>query len=363
MASSGGQTLDLQSVRKTYGSIVALDRLSLSVRAGEFLSILGPSGSGKSTALMVIAGFEQPDSGQILLGDRILNQLPPYRRNVGVVFQRYALFPHMSVAQNIAYPLRQRGLGRDEIKTRVARALDLVKMQGFETRSTEQLSGGQQQRVAIARAIVFEPSVLLMDEPMSALDRKLRQHMQLELKLLQRELGATVVLVTHDQEEAMSMSDRVALLNGGRLQQVGSPSDLYERPANAFVADFIGRTNFLPLVPGALNRIAGFGADLDGAVAPEQRLIAGMRVAGVRPENVVLSASDQPGEPCRVLEASFTGATRLLLVEASGHRLIAEVPAAGAWQPGQEARLKFRNGSIRLFESTFSKQAGDDHAR
>lgn len=358
MASSAGQTLDLQSVRKTYGSIVALDHLSLTVKAGEFLSILGPSGSGKSTALMVIAGFEQPDQGTILLGDRVLNRLPPHRRNLGVVFQRYALFPHMSVAQNIAYPLRQRGFGREEIRKRVLRALELVKMAGFEDRSTEQLSGGQQQRVAIARAIVFEPSVLLMDEPMSALDRKLRQHMQLELRLLQRELGATVVLVTHDQEEAMSMSDRVALLNQGQLQQVGSPADLYDRPQNAFVADFIGQTNFLPLAQGSIDRIAGFGSALESALAADQRHASGMQVAGVRPENLILIPPDGVGEPCRVVEVSFMGATRVVLVELGEHRLVAEVSAGEAWRPGEEARLRFRDGSVRLFGSSIQASEG-----
>ena len=240
-----GAPVSVLGVEKRFGLVQAVDSVTLEVGAGEFLSLLGPSGSGKSTILMMVAGFESPDSGGILIGDSDMTHVPANRRNVGMVFQRYALFPHMTVAENIGFPLKMRRLPPREIAERIEEALALVQLEGFGGRLPTQLSGGQQQRVAVARAIVFRPPVLLMDEPLGALDKKLRQAMQLEFKRLQQKIGSTVVYVTHDQEEALTMSDRIAVLNQGQLEQVGSPEELYEAPANAFVADFIGDTNFL----------------------------------------------------------------------------------------------------------------------
>jgi ABC-type Fe3+/spermidine/putrescine transport system ATPase subunit len=315
------------------------------------LALLGPSGSGKTTILMAIAGFERPDAGSIHVAGRAIDRLAPHRRDIGVVFQRYALFPHMSVAENLAYPLRRRGVGRAEIAARVEETLHLVKLDGLGGRGVEQLSGGQQQRVAIGRALIFRPSVLLLDEPMSALDKKLRQYMQMELKLLHRKLGATIVLVTHDQEEALSMADRVALLDHGRLRQVGTPAELYRAPADAFVAGFIGHTNFLPLGEGRPARIAGFAAPLGLALVSGSAVPAEGWCAGVRPEHVALRAPEAEGEVCVVVETAFAGASQSVLVEAAGHRLTADVPAGQRlWQLGDTARLYFHPGMVRVFD-------------
>ncbi len=347
-----GRRVDIRRLSKRYGRVAALDDVSLSVRPGEFLSLVGPSGSGKSTILMTVAGFETPDTGEILIDGRNIDRLPPHRRDIGLIFQRYALFPHMNVADNVAYPLWRRGVDRDEVARRVDEALALVKLSGFGGRQIHQLSGGQQQRVAIARALVFRPGVLLMDEPMSALDKRLRQHMQIELKLLQKELGATIVLVTHDQEEALSMADRVAVLDEGRLRQVDTPAELYRRPADAFVADFIGRTNFLPLEADSPPRIAGFASPLAEALAPDSAAPGSGLCAGVRPEHVRLARPGGAGESARVIEGAFGGATQLVLVDVAGHRLTAEVPAgADLWQPGDAALLAFDRGSVRLFQT------------
>jgi putative spermidine/putrescine transport system ATP-binding protein len=236
---------------KTYGAYRALDSLDLDIAGGEFLTLLGPSGSGKSTLLMAIAGFLRPDSGLIRFGTTDVTRLDPHKRNIGVVFQNYALFPHMSVAGNVAYPLKLRGISKTEINKRVQWALALVKLEGFGERSIHQLSGGQRQRVALARAVVFEPSVLLMDEPLSALDKKLREHMQIEIRRLHETLRVTTIYVTHDQREALTMSDRIAVINHGRFAQIGEPKALYEKPASKFVAEFIGDATLLPLDAGA----------------------------------------------------------------------------------------------------------------
>ncbi len=237
----------LTDMRKTYGDVVAVERLSLDVRAGEFFTLLGPSGSGKTTTLRVIAGFELPDSGRLELHGLDMTASPPYERPVNTVFQDYALFPHMSVLQNVAYGLRVKGVGRRERERRATEALQLVRLPGVEGRRPGQLSGGQRQRVALARALVNRPRVLLLDEPLGALDLKLRQQMQLELKAIQRELSerVTFVYVTHDQDEALTMSDRIAVFSQGRVEQVGTPGEVYERPANEFVAGFVGTSNVI----------------------------------------------------------------------------------------------------------------------
>jgi spermidine/putrescine transport system ATP-binding protein len=235
----------IQRVTKRFGTVTAVDGMDLSIQRGEFYSLLGPSGCGKTTTLRMIAGFEQPTQGEIFLAGQPIAGVPPYQRNVNTVFQHYALFPHMDVAQNVGYGLRQRKVDKKEEQRRVGEALELVRLSGYEKRRTWEMSGGQQQRVALARALVNRPTVLLLDEPLGALDLKLRKEMQLELKALQREVGITFVYVTHDQEEALTMSDQIVVLRDGVVQQKGDPTVLYERPVNRFVADFIGTSNFM----------------------------------------------------------------------------------------------------------------------
>lgn len=239
-------SIELRNVTKRFGEITAVDAVSLQIREGEFFSLLGPSGCGKTTTLRLIAGFEQPSSGDVLLEGQSVSGIPPHKRNVNTVFQSYALFPHLSVAENIAFGLKMKRVAKPETKARVEEALDLVELAGLGSRRPSELSGGQQQRVALARALVNHPSILLLDEPLAALDLKLRKQMQIELKSLQRKVGITFVYVTHDQGEALSLSDRLAVMHEGGVLQVGTPSDLYEYPANHFVADFIGQSNFLP---------------------------------------------------------------------------------------------------------------------
>ena len=239
--------VEFEHVQKSYdGESLVVKDLNLTIAKGEFLTMLGPSGSGKTTCLMMLAGFETATHGEIRLAGRPINTVPPHKRGIGMVFQNYALFPHMTVAENLAFPLEVRGIGKDEREAKIARALDMVQMGAFGGRRPAQLSGGQQQRIALARALVFDPELVLMDEPLGALDKQLREHMQFEIKRLHHELGITVVYVTHDQGEALTMSDRVAVFNDGRIQQLAPPDELYERPKNSFVAQFIGENNKLP---------------------------------------------------------------------------------------------------------------------
>ena len=295
--------LSLDSVSRTFGEVQAVDGVSLEVAAGEFFSLLGPSGCGKTTTLRLIAGFELPDAGRISLSDSDITHQPPNRRRVNTVFQHYALFPHMTVENNVAYGLKYESLNKEEKRTRLERGLSTVRLQELRTRFPRELSGGQQQRVALARALVKEPAVLLLDEPLAALDLKLRKAMQIELKKLQERVGITFVYVTHDQEEALTLSDRVAVMNEGRVLQVGTPSAIYERPASRFVADFIGDTNFFEGVveaagpPIIVREKRGFllhcvanakveaGSRVTVAVRPEQLTVATM--PGGAEENVI----------------------------------------------------------------------------
>ena len=297
--------VEIVDVTKRFGDVVAVDRMRLSIARGEFYSLLGPSGCGKTTTLRMIAGFEQPTEGEIFLDGRPIAGVPPYRRNVNTVFQHYALFPHMDVAQNVGYGLRQRKVGRAEEQRRVAEAMTLVRLAGYERRRTWEMSGGQQQRVALARALVNRPTVLLLDEPLGALDLKLRKEMQLELKALQREVGITFVYVTHDQEEALTMSDVIVVMRDGRIQQSGSPAELYERPVNRFVADFIGTSNFVPATVVEAGGGTGWamvrtdrGITLRGRVTDEAAsLNAGDNVTvATRPERLEVFAVDTAGE-------------------------------------------------------------------
>jgi putative spermidine/putrescine transport system ATP-binding protein len=291
---SAGRALALRGLTRRYGSVVAVDDVSLTIERGEFVTLLGPSGSGKTTILMCIAGFVAPDAGAVLLDGRDITALPPEERDFGMVFQGYALFPHLTVAENVAFPLRVRRLGAAERAAKVRAALDLVQLERLADRLPRQLSGGQQQRVALARALVFDPELLLLDEPLSALDRKLRAELQEELKALHRRIGRSFVSVTHDQEEALSLSDRVAILDHGRLIQEGTPATLYERPRTRFVADFLGKSNFLH---GVVQQVAPDAALLAAGGTPlVQRLDRGgahpahgaRMLLALRPEKIAL---------------------------------------------------------------------------
>ncbi len=293
--------ISISNVTKTYKTVYALDDVSLEVKSGEFLTLLGPSGSGKTTLLMVLAGFTRPDCGSLKFGDLEVIRTPPHLRDLGMTFQSYALFPHMTVAGNVGYPLKLRKVARHEIAERVERALETVQLGGYGDRRIDQLSGGQKQRVALARSIVFEPRILLMDEPLSALDKKLRDQMQIELRHIHEKLGMTTVYVTHDQREALTMSDRIAVVNNGRIMQLATPRDLYERPANRFVADFIGESTFLPLDrQGEHITCNGTPLKFIGA-APDAAELSLM----IRPERIVLSA-EGPKEGANNFSATAT---------------------------------------------------------
>jgi spermidine/putrescine transport system ATP-binding protein len=291
------ELLDVTKVFKN--GVVAVDRVSLQIYQGEFFSLLGPSGCGKTTTLRMIAGFEHPSAGEVLIEGRRMGHTPPFRRNVNTVFQNYALFPHMTVFDNVAFGLRMKRIPRDEIARRVREALHLVRLSGMEERYPRQLSGGQQQRVALARALVNRPRVLLLDEPLGALDLKLRKEMQLELKHLQMTVGITFIYVTHDQEEALTMSDRIAVMNAGRVLQVGTPMEIYERPASRFVADFIGESNFLRGTVQAASSAAATVVIADRfpvEVPADRQLTIGQQVTvAVRPEKVRLVPIEAPG--------------------------------------------------------------------
>ncbi len=289
--------LKIRNTRKTYGSVVALESTSLDMREGEFLTLLGPSGSGKSTLLMAIAGLNSPDSGEIWIDGKLATYLPPFERDIGMVFQNYALFPHMTIFDNIAFPLRMRRVAEREIRTRVERVLNTVQLGHVAGRLPRELSGGQQQRIALARCFVYEPSIILMDEPLGALDKKLRDALQLEIKALHEQLGITVLYVTHDQEEAMVMSDRICLMNNARIEQIGTPDDLYFRPKTIFAADFLGESNIIDAtVQGVDNGCAVLTMGSGGTIraTAEQSPKSGDKVTFmVRPESIrVLDAGE-----------------------------------------------------------------------
>jgi len=344
-----GGTVTVENVVKRYGDFRAVDDVSLTIGQGEFVALLGPSGSGKTTLLMMIAGFDQPGSGAVRIDGVDVSHTPPHRRDIGMVFQKYALFPHMSILDNVAFPLRMRGIGTQQRRRQAAEALAMVSLQGMETRLPTQLSGGQQQRVALARAIVYRPPVLLMDEPLGALDKKLRERMQLEIKRLQESLGATVIYVTHDQEEALTMADRIAVMNHGKLEQVGSPAELYECPANPFVANFIGETN---LMDGALLDASGDEWTLrlaDGSVVHGTPSAAARRSAevgaqvrlAVRPERINLAHAADGGMTGTVTDVIYAGPTLIYLVRTQSlPEVIVRVPVqSDALKPSRGATV------------------------
>jgi spermidine/putrescine transport system ATP-binding protein len=303
-------SVELIDVTKRFGAVVAVDAVNLAIHPGEFVSLLGPSGCGKTTTLRMLAGFEQPDEGFIRVSGEFVQGVPPYRRDVNTVFQSYALFPHMTVAENVAYGLRQKRVAKGDLGRRVGEALDMVKMSHLASRKPRQLSGGQQQRVALARALVNRPSVLLLDEPLAALDRKLREEMQIELKLLQSQLGITFVFVTHDQEEAMSMSDRIAVMVDGRIEQLADPDTVYDRPATAFVAGFIGRNNFWKGTATSDGARVNDMAPIVAANRADGVVVGAASQVAVRPESITVHAADPGPGPNRV-EGMVAGVAHL----------------------------------------------------
>ena len=348
--------LELDHVSKSYGDAYAVRDVVLDVAEGEFLVLLGPSGCGKTTTLRMVAGFVEPTAGAIRLGGRDITDLPPWKRNAGLVFQSYALFPHLTVAENVAFGLEMRKASGDVIKTKVAEALRLVRLEHLAARLPRQLSGGQQQRVALARALVFRPDVLLLDEPLSNLDAKLRQEVRVEIRELQRQLGITTVMVTHDQEEALTMADRLVVMNEGRIAQVGRQADLYERPASRFVAGFVGRSTFLDGHVAAPGRFVSSGGL---SIACPDTVPVGAATMAMRPER--LSLSDGPGALPGVVEfVSYLGAAVDLLVRVSPtERLTVQVPnRADGRQPavGDRVRVLLPQQSAIVFPA----QAADD---
>lgn len=333
MANTRGEKVEFLDVEKSYGSQKVLSTFSLTIEAGEFLTLLGPSGSGKTTALNLVAGFLNPDRGDILIGGRSISSLPPEKRNIGMVFQNYSLFPHMTVFENVAFPLRMRHAGRELIAARVESALRLVHLAEFGPRRPHELSGGQRQRIAFARAIVFEPKVLLMDEPLGALDLKLREHMQLEIKEYQKQIGCTMIYVTHDQGEALTLSDRIVVMNEGRIVQIGTPQEIYDHPTTKFVATFIGETNILAVsfVEGSGGgwRIDELGCAFppdDGCAMPKADCSL-----SIRPEKIRRVGAQEKRPPESVQFEAFI----------EGHVFLGDVVRYSAQVPGGTA-LRFK---------------------
>lgn len=345
MIEEGRAPVRFETVSRCFGDVVALDGFDLEIAAGEFVTLLGPSGSGKTTALNILAGFDRATAGEVFIGTRAVGALPPEKRNVGMVFQSFALFPHMSVFDNVAFPLRMRKVARQEIAGRVARALEMVRLGGYGDRRPAALSGGQRQRVALARAVVAEPPVLLMDESLSALDLKLREDLQEEIRRLHHELGTTVVFVTHDQGEALTLSDRIALMNRGRICQFDTPTALYDRPVSRFVADFIGRTNIVPV--DAAGHAATLGLSLDAAT---------VKAVSLRPEK--LRRALHPGDlsfDAVVEDVAFHGATvESRLRSPTGFVLRMSETRSGPLpppSPGETTRVGFAAGdAVPLFD-------------
>jgi spermidine/putrescine transport system ATP-binding protein len=350
----GPADVRLERVTKRFDDVAAVDDLSLEVEQGRFFALLGPSGCGKTTTLRMIGGFEEPSAGAIFLGDRAVTGLPPYKRDVNTVFQSYALFPHLTLFENVAFGLRRKGESRKSIGPRVEEMLDLVGLSGLGKRKPRQLSGGQQQRVALARALVCKPRVLLLDEPLGALDLKLRKQMQLFLKALQHDVGITFIHVTHDQEEAMTMADSIAVMNHGRIEQLGAPDDLYERPTTAFVAGFLGVSN---LLYGTVDGEDTVRLDAGGAVRVPQEDLRGRsgRVAvGVRPEKIRLGADELNRLEGRVAERAYLGvATQYVVETAHGSMQVYAQnlrPGTAGAAPGENVTLSFNPEAVFVLE-------------
>ncbi len=352
-----------RNVQKSYDGVrLVVKDLDLAIAKGEFVTMLGPSGSGKTTCLMMLAGFETVTGGEIHLAGRPINTTPPHKRNIGMVFQNYALFPHMTVGENLAYPLKVRRMARAEVEENVRRALDMVQMGGYAERMPAQLSGGQQQRIALARALVFEPQLVLMDEPLGALDKQLREHMQYEIKRIHENLGITVVYVTHDQSEALTMSDRIAVFDDGVIQQLATPADLYERPENSFVAQFIGENNELR---GTVTSVRGDVAEVTLANGEKVRALP-VNIAGegrptllsIRPERVILDPPEGEGLPVlqgRVEELIYLGDhIRCRVSVADNDEFIVKIPNDAddkRLRAGETIRIGWRTADCRALDA------------
>ncbi|MFT3816808.1 MAG: ABC transporter ATP-binding protein [Rubrivivax sp.] len=352
--------VEFRDITKKYGNTVVVSGINLKIEGGEFVSLLGASGSGKTTLLMMLAGFTSPSSGQILVDGQRTDQVPANRRNQGVVFQSYALFPHMTVTENLAFPLKARGIAEDRAREMIAKALARVRMTGFEDRYPSQMSGGQQQRVALARATVFEPPLILMDESLSALDRKLRQEMQVEIKDLHQELGKTIIYVTHDQEEALTMSDRIVVLRDGRIAQVGAPMEIYERPSSVHVANFIGEANF---IDGRVEQQAGGRLQVATRAGlleacSDQAWKAGDKVQiMVRPEAMQVRAPNGEGGAGgalqgRVTQVSFIGDALVYRIAVGEQSFVAKAVRSrhgAVLRSGDAAEVFFHAGDVLVF--------------
>jgi spermidine/putrescine transport system ATP-binding protein len=349
----------LEGVTKRFDDIVAVDGVTLEIPRGSFFALLGPSGCGKTTTLRMIGGFEEPTEGTIFLGERDVTGLPPYRRDVNTVFQSYALFPHLSIFENVAFGLRRRGVKGQDLRGQVTRILELVQLSGFERRKPRQLSGGQQQRVALARALVNSPRVLLLDEPLGALDLKLRKEMQLFIKALQHDVGITFIHVTHDQEEAMTMADSIAVMNAGRIEQLGSPDELYERPTTPFVARFLGASNLLEGQAegnGAVRLSDGTVVRTSGAVGR-----SGPVAVGIRPEKIRLGGGEENSLAGEVRERAYIGVSTQYIVDTPHGAITVYVqntdPRAGAVQPGDQVTLSWSPEATFVVESEKERSA------
>ena len=338
--------LRIDGLTKTFGSFKALDNVSLDIPSGKFVCLLGPSGCGKTTLLRLIAGLEDPTAGRVLVGGEDQTRVPTHKRGMGMVFQSLALFPHLDVAENIAYPLAIRGRDKASRAARAAELLDLVRLPGMGARRIHQLSGGQRQRVAIARGLSIDPKVFLLDEPLSALDASLREHMQIELRQIQQSLGVTTIVVTHDQQEALTMADLVIVMKDGVIQQAGAPMEIYHNPANAFVAGFIGTTNLMPCTVAA-DAIEVLGQKLPVAEGDRIGVASGPAQLSIRPEHVILTQPSE-GIPAEVIFVRDLGESRHVLVQAAGQQITAQLPpgpaTTAALHPGDRVGLSFRPG-------------------
>lgn len=348
--------LQLRNLEKNFGEVKAVDDVSLDIGDGEFLTLLGPSGSGKTTILNMIAGFEFPTGGEMFLQEQSINLLLPEKRNIGMVFQNYALFPHMNIFDNIAFPLKMRKIPKQEIKKRVEAALELVRLGGYEGRKPKQLSGGQQQRIALARAMVFDPPLLLLDEPLGALDKKLREHMQIELMHIHTKLKRTMIYVTHDQEEALVMSNRIAVLKDGRIEQVGTPDELYEKPINEFVAGFIGESN---IIRGSVSERDGAWISLqlsDGSKHKfpwKGKLELGKVSLGIRPEKIFLVDDNYTDFHIEgvIEESIYVGETKRYIIKIGTEETLKvremSVRVGETHEVGEKVKLSWHNESLR----------------
>jgi putative spermidine/putrescine transport system ATP-binding protein len=355
--------LKLSSLAKHFGTAVAVEHVDLEVQDGELVALLGPSGCGKTTTLRMVAGFVTPTAGQILIGGKDVTHAPPYARDTGMVFQSYALFPHMSVAQNVSFGLEMRRLGRAEREARVGEALKLVKLDHLAERLPRELSGGQQQRVALARALAVNPSVFLLDEPLSNLDAKLRSEVRLQIRALQQRLGLTTLIVTHDQEEALTMADRLVVMDRGKVLQVGTAEELYERPANAFVAGFVGRCN---LIPGFIDPDRMFRTDWGGAFKTSDSSTPGKAIFALRPERVALQPGAGHGIAGRITAITYLGSVSEYHVDVSGNGFLVSMPPPPNDSPLRRLKvddpvsLSWDVAAVRILPFEPSSNQGDE---